>query len=70
MNRGLPVLEAANSLDSWRRPEGSRPLGTRMSNYPNVFYIQGRTVQYDAPVGIFGNVQTDRDQEKAPVHNS
>ena len=31
MNRGLPVLEAARGLDSWRRPEGSRPLGTRMS---------------------------------------
>ena len=30
MNRGLPVLEAARGLDSWRRPEGSRPLGTRM----------------------------------------
>ena len=30
MNHGLPVLEAARGLDSWRRPEGSRPLGTRM----------------------------------------
>ena len=31
MNRGLPVLEAAGGLDSWRRPEGLRPLGTRMA---------------------------------------
>ena len=30
VNRGLPVLETARGLDSWRRPEGSRPLGTRM----------------------------------------
>ena len=30
VNRGLPVLEAARGLDSWRRPEGSQPLGTRM----------------------------------------
>ena len=30
VNRGLPVLEAARGLDSWCRPEGSRPLGTRM----------------------------------------
>lgn len=43
---------------------------TFLSNHPNVFYIQGRSVQYDAPVGIFGNGQTDRDQEKAPVYNS
>ena len=31
MNRGLPVFEVARGLDSWRRPEGSRPLGTRMA---------------------------------------
>ena len=30
VNRGLPVLVAARGLDSWRRPEGSRPLGTRL----------------------------------------
>ena len=30
VNRGLPVLEAARGLDSWCRPEGLRPLGTRM----------------------------------------
>ena len=30
VNRGLPVLETARGLDSWRRPEGSRPIGTRM----------------------------------------
>ena len=31
VNRGLPVLEVARGLDPWCRPEGSRPLGTRMS---------------------------------------
>ena len=25
MNRGLPVLEMAGGLNSWCRPEGSRP---------------------------------------------
>ena len=30
VNRGLPVLEAARGLHSWRRLEGSQPLGTRM----------------------------------------
>ena len=29
-SRGLEVLEAARGLHSWRRPEGSRPMETRM----------------------------------------
>ena len=35
VNRGLAVLEAARGLDSWRRPEGSLPLGRRVLDYPD-----------------------------------
>ena len=50
MNRGLPVsVEAARGLDSRRRPEGSRPLGTRMAkrykHLPYAHALQSEKIQ-------------------------
>ena len=30
VNRGLPLFDTARGRDSWCRPKGARPLGTRM----------------------------------------
>ena len=51
VNHGLPVLEAARGLDSWRRPEGSRPLGTRME----MLLFANHTTETGISSGLMGH---------------
>ena len=74
VNRGLLVLEAARGLDSWRRPEGPRPLGTRMSRGAQGTSLHGVTrawseyiVQVILLGKVFQNLQREQ-QEKVQLN--